>query len=288
MIPLSLERYMVFHPGDPGIVKASAPPVPAPGLGLSSTDGHEVSSYRILLQKVAALSYYNSRFRILFRGQSKDYTMNHKGEEIGRSSLYPSILRSSGPTDRKAELSRRFAVLSDAEEKLKSCLSLGELHRDQILRWAILQHYEVVATPLIDLTQSLQTALSFALFENRDEAYIFALAFPQLTSLISVSIESMTQVIDFTQVCPPEALRPHFQSGVLAGDYPIGDRIEATHGRKGLVGNKFACRLLSKFKLKNCRSWASEGFTPTPSDLLYPNSYDPWFAEINAIKGQLK
>src|SRR5437667_8777920 len=97
---------------------------------------------------------------------------------------------------------------------------------------ALLQHYQVVATPLLDVTHSLQTALSFALADNRDEVYLFALAVPQLTGPISVSIESMTQVVDLTQVCPPAALRPHFQSGLLISDYPVIDNARASHGGK--------------------------------------------------------
>src|SRR5258707_329273 len=101
MTPLSVETYMVFHPDHPDIINATAPSAAHAGLSLSRSSGHEVNSYRSLLQKVAALSYHNSRFRLLFRGQPKDYTINHKGEPISGSSLYPSILRSTGKNDRK-------------------------------------------------------------------------------------------------------------------------------------------------------------------------------------------
>jgi hypothetical protein len=222
----------------------------------------------------------------LYRGQSQDYTVNASGKPIEGSSLYPSLLRPTGK-DRISELNKRFGLLELAEEKLKKHLMFDEVHQDRIVRWAILQHYEIVATPLLDVTQSLQTALSFALSGNRDDGYLFVLAFPQLTGPISISIESKTQVIDLTQVCPPEALRPHFQSGILVGDYPVVDCVRASHGGKGLIGNNFACRLISKFKLVNCREWIDEGFAPTHEEILFPNSYDSWFSEISNIKQEL-
>lgn len=287
MNPLSLDTYMVFHPDHPDIVNASAPSAASAGLVLSGCSGHEVASYRDLLKKVAALSYHNSRFRLLFRGQPEDYRVNLKGKPVNRSSLYPSILRQTGQKARIPELDRRFAVLALAEEKLKKRLAVQEIHQDRIVRWAILQHYEVVQTPLLDVTQSLQTALSFALADNRDEGHLFVLAFPQLTGSISVSIESMTQVVDLTQVCPPDALRPHFQAGLLVGDYPVVENTRSSHGGKSMIGNNFSCRLLSKFKLTNCRKWIDEGFVPTRKDILFPDSYDDWFAEVNSIKREL-
>jgi hypothetical protein len=286
MNPLSIDTYMVFDSSHPDIVNASAPSAAHAGLPLSRRPGHEVASYRSLLQKVAALSYHNSRFRVLFRGQPEDYNMILHGKTINGSSLYPSILRQTGK-DRVSELNKAFVTLARAEEELKKRLAVREIHQDRIVRWAILQHYEIVATPLLDVTQSLQTALTFALSNNNDQGYLFALAFPQLTGPISISIESMTQVVDLTQVCPPEALRPHFQSGLLAGDYPVVDNTRSTHGGKGLIGNNFSCRLLSKFKLTNCRAWVDEGFVPTHKDILFPDSYDGWHAIARAIKRTL-
>ena len=36
------------------------------------------------------------------------------------------------------------------------------LRRQRILRWSILQHYEICDTPLLDVTQSIRIAASFA------------------------------------------------------------------------------------------------------------------------------
>lgn len=166
-------------------------------------------------------------------------------------------------------------------------LPQADIHRNQYVRWAIIQHYEICPTPLLDLTQSLQSALSFAIGDGRKEGYLFVLAFPHLTGPVSVSVESMTQTIDLTQLCPPEALRPHFQSGVLVGDFPSFESLETTHGGEGMIGNNFSCRLLTKFHLANCASWRAEGFTSTPQAILFPNDRDRWFSALRAIKSEL-
>lgn len=284
MRPLSLDGYMVFIHGRDAPVNADAPGVGPPGLALSARPGHSVTSYRDLLKKLAALSYHNSRFRLLFRGQERDHVVNSKGEPATHSCLYPSILRPTGRRDRKTVLGERFAALGAAEERLKQALAIEDVHRDRLVRWAILQHYEVVPTPLLDVTQSVQIALSFALAGDRDEGFLFVLALPQLTGPISVSIEAETQVIDLSQLCPPDALRPHFQSALLVGDYPVVDSTASSHGGKGMIGNNFACRLLGKFALANCRSWPNEGFVPTRRDILFPDDLDAWFKILESIR----
>lgn len=119
------------------------------------------------------------------------------------------------------------------------------------------------------------------------EGFIFVFAVPQLNGPVSVSTESMTQTVDLSQVCPAEALRPHFQSGVLISDYPEYTNRRETHNKLGYVANSFACRLLSKFHLQQTDTWANEGFTPTPSRILCPNAYDSWHKTAQTIKDKL-
>lgn len=280
---LSQKIFMTFLDDQTSIVRSDNP-----GLPLSCSNGHAVNSYIELLKKLAALSYLNATFRLLFRGQLKDYKLNTRGEiSPYHSCLYPSILRPEAGQDRVELLDKRFDALNRAETLLKEKLPIADLHKNQMVRWAILQHYEVCRTPLLDLTQSIQTALSFAIGHGHDEGYLFVLAFPQLTGAVSVSIESMTQIIDLNQICPSEALRPHFQSGILASDYPVIDRREASHGKRGMIGNNFACRLLAKFRLKNVQGWTTEGFTPTPNNILFPDKEDEWYSTLNEIKHEV-
>lgn len=255
------------------------------GLRLASKPGHVVTSYFELLEKIANISYYNSNFKLLFRGQNKDYRIGITGQHGGRGILYPSILRPNSQVEREKLLDDRFQALREAERNLAKVLPVSDIINLRVVRWAILQHYEVCDTPLLDVTSSLQCALSFAFgSRKRSDSYIFVLAVPHLTGPISVSTESMTQVIDLAHICPPEALRPHFQSGILLGDYPEYSERSQTHDKIGFIDNDFSCRLLAKFHLKDIDNWEQEGFTPTPINILFPDSKDRWFASIQKIR----
>jgi hypothetical protein len=258
------------------------------GLSLAATSGHLVSSYLELLEKIAALSYRNSRFRLLFRGQRRDYQLNISGEKGERGILYPSILRPVRGCDRESLLDRRFDRLREAEERLVRALPTPDILSLRVVRWAVLQHYEVCETPLLDVTLSLQCALSFAFGDGSDDnGYLFVLAIPHLSGPVSISTESMTQAIDLAQVCPPEALRPHFQSGILLGDYPEYVDRRQTHKEIGFVENDFSCRLLTKFRLQNFKEWKSEGFRPTENRILFPDKRDRWFPILQGIKAAM-
>lgn len=96
----------------------------------------------------------------------------------------------------KHELKYRWEKLNIASEifikKLKSKYPSKTyiVKRKRIVQWSILQHYEVTETPLIDVTQSLKVACSFAVLDNDNEyAYIYALALiykrtPKIKSIV--------------------------------------------------------------------------------------------------------
>lgn len=280
---LSHNQILAYTDGDDDIVVCRTT-----GLPIAASNGHRVTSYLDLLYKIAALQYHNPRFKILFRGQGKDYRLKRTGKDGAHSSLYPSILRAV-PNRVKdgAFLNDRFDRLQRAEQSLKDKLRVREVHQNQIVRWAILQHYEVCDTPLLDVTPSVQTALTFAIGNGGRTGFLYAFAFPHLAGAVSVSVESMTQVIDLCHVCPPQARRPHFQYGMLAGDYPAYTSVEETHGRKGMIGNNFACRLISKFSLNSTSNWMTEGYTPVPDTVLFPNTSDNWYKVTQGIKAEL-
>lgn len=256
------------------------------GLVLASQKPHIAKEYRELLSKIAALSFGNSRYKLLFRGQSKDYRLALDGAVGGRSNLWPSILRPSSSRERESLLDQRFRKLEKAEMKLIELFpSIPEIQRMRIVRWAILQHYEICPTPLLDVTLSLQIALSFAIgSQHADEGFLYVFAVPLLNGPISVSTESMTQVIDLAQICPPDALRPHFQSGILLSDYPEYTGREQTHKGRGGIENDFGCRLLAKFHLVNISAWRDEGFQPTHPAILFPDAIDKWADALRTLK----
>jgi FRG domain len=128
------------------------------------SEANEVRSFMDLATKVAELQFMNRDYVLLFRGQRSDYK-NVKGN----TSLKPSLFRgTTGKNPNREQIVARFAVLQKAErlliEKYSSEQLQGRqrLQRQRILRWSILQHYEVCETPLLDVSHSLRVAASFA------------------------------------------------------------------------------------------------------------------------------
>jgi len=69
-------------------------------------------------------------------------------------------------------------------------------------------------------------------------------------------------------ICPPQALRPHFQEGYLAGT----DEITDNYDRKTELD--FNNRLIVKFEIPNESQFWGRGFHQIPDTSLYPKS-DP-------------
>lgn len=258
------------------------------GLSRSGQPPHEVHSYTELLQKVASLAYHNKQYSFLFRGQSQDHMLNAQGEHGIHSSLYPSIFRTAPrigkrSIDMKFVYERRFSILAAAEKKLKEIARLGDISKNQTLRWALLQHYEVCPTPLLDVTSSLQVALSFAAEVGDDNPILYVLAVPQITGIVSVSIDAGTEVVRLSQVCPPEALRPHFQEASLIGNYPALEPEDFLRRPQGKLYLNFAGRLLAKFQLNGCTTWTQSGFQPTPNIILRPDGKDTYFKLMSEV-----
>ena len=177
--------------------------------------GSRVASYMELAGKIAELQFRNRDYVFLFRGQARDHQNTN-----GLSVLQPSIFRrQAGNFD--PVLPDRYNKLRQAEltlvERFREADFIGfdELSRYKVLRWAILQHYEVCETPLLDVTQSLRIAASFASDENdTDKAFLYVLGVPNISGAISASAEAGIQSIRLSGICPPRAMRPHLHEDV--------------------------------------------------------------------------
>lgn len=252
-----------------------------------------VSDYLGLAQKVAELQFRNRDHVLMFRGQRSDYR-----DSNGRTSIRPSIFRSAQRQNTHTLLEQRFPALEIAERLLVDSYSdeslfLGsdEIKRYQILRWSIIQHYEIHDTPLLDVTHSLRVAASFASLENEtDEAYLFVIGIPNLSGAITASAEAGIQTIRLSSVCPPSAMRPYLQEGYLLGEYPeIG-----TYSQKQLYGLPeidFGRRLVAKFRFNPHSFWTKTGqFQAIGRNALFPSpSKDPIHKladQINKRMGQ--
>ncbi|MBB2708156.1 MULTISPECIES: FRG domain-containing protein [Rhizobium] len=262
---------------------------PAKNQKIRAGIGHSVSSYLELAKKVAELQFLNRHHVLLFRGQKADYRTIKNN-----SMLKPSIFRLEGSKiPREQTLVNRFETLKTAEgllsEKYENQRLLGfdRLRKQRIIRWAILQHYEVCPTPLLDVTHSLRIAASFATVNNvRDEAFIFAFAVPSVSGAVTASAEAGLQIVRLSSACPPDAVRPHIQEGYLLGEYPeISDFSQ--HSKYGYYEMDFGRRLIAKFRFNPDMFWSNEHYPPASEAALYPSEEGDPLSTIAAEVAQL-
>ncbi len=179
--------------------------------------GYVVASFRKLVEQVAKLAYLNKDYLLFFRGQKNDYR-----NKADNSTFYPTIYRGDYLT--QSELNFRFDKLNSASKILSELFKKNkiqgqyELRRKKFIQWSILQHYEVTETPLIDLTQSLRVACSFAqLYNDQNTAFVYVCGLPYYTNRVSINSEPDLVNIRMLSITPREGWRPYFQEGVLVG-----------------------------------------------------------------------
>lgn len=245
-----------------------------------------VLNYLDLAKKIAELQYRNRDYVLLFRGQPNDYK-NRKSN----SSLRPTMFRAANHASNSLEIRNRYDRLREAEHLFLARynhLGADRIKRYQLIRWAILQHYEVCDTPLLDVTTSIRIAASFASLGDTKEAFIYALGVPNLSGAVTASAEASVTTIRLASVCPPDAVRPHIQEGYLLGEYPeIG-----TWDQKRQYENyetDFGLRLVAKFRFNPHNFWnADRNFPQVTRAALYPSDQDdPLARMMHDIRRQL-
>ena len=252
---------------------------------------HRVRNYMELATRIAELQFRNRDFVLMFRGQSGDFR-----NRLGYTSLRPSLMRAASPSKVPTDsaLQRRFEKLLMAEKALlaeydrQRLLGRDRLRRQRILRWAILQHYEICRTPLLDVTQSLRIAASFASHGADREAFIFVLGIPNVSGAITASAEAGLQVVRLASVCPPSAVRPHIQEGYLLGEYPECATVEQKD-LYSLAEMDFGRRLIAKFRFDPTSFWQkSSRFPQVGETALYPrSSHDPMCTLAESVKSSI-
>jgi hypothetical protein len=211
------------------------------------------------------LSYANPRYLLFFRGQDQDFQ-----NRAGGSTLYPAIYR--GDNLAHEEIAHRFDQLDRAARILVDRLRGAGLdgHRDvqrkKYIQWSILQHYEVVPTPLLDVTHSLRVACSFAQYLSADpRCFIYVLGLPYISNRISLNSEEDVVNVRLLSICPPDALRPYFQEGYMVGTPDTTSDFDTKTDLD--VRN----RLVAKFEIPRAASrfWGAD-FSAIPRNALYP------------------
>lgn len=184
-----------------------------------------VSNYAELVDIVSFLSVMNKRHALYFRGQSENWPL--------RPAIFRSVWRSlSGavhkiPGTRATQqriwdyLNRDISsiVLSVCENLPLPRIATLRMFREAV--WAVAQHYGLWPTPLIDITQNLRIAASFALWEGHNTGSLYVVALPPSTNSITFDADQHVVLARLQAVCPPVAKRPHYQDGFLAGRFPF-------------------------------------------------------------------
>ena len=232
----------------------------------------EAQSYEDLIEKVSFLAAMNKRLVLYFRGQTADFgpiipqlfrknwrCFDHGGEFLINTHAYWNHLHVIG------------------ERVKRMCLDIG-VPRPRTLetrevQWAIIQHYGLWPTPLLDLTLNLRVAASFALAKDTTEGILYVCGMPNCTGSITFDIDQQLVLARLQSCCPPIAKRPHYQDGFLVGRFPL-----YSPGHFESVKSDLNLRLIAKFKLNAAKNnfW-NPSFPRISEKALYPDDQDVLF-----------
>lgn len=222
-----------------------------------------IETFHDLIMEIAELSYKNPDVMLFYRGQNNNYI------KTKYATLYPTIYRSNSEKD----INFDFDILEKTSTLLMTELEkdnnvdkeeIKELKKIKLLQYSILQHYEVCKTPLLDLTQSIKVACSFAILDNKDKTgYIYVLGMPYVNGRISVDSEDYITNVRLLSISSSSSKRPFFQEGYLVQtEFASNTDIE-----KGELD--FNRRIVAIYKFKNTKKfWGSE--RPIEKGNLYP------------------
>jgi hypothetical protein len=246
---------------------------------VARSDAYPVATYNDLMRKIAELSYLNRDNLLFFRGQSEDFR-----NKAGASTLYPSIYRknvlSKGRLEFEFALLKELSALLIEETRKVDRKSADEIRRRQYIQWSLIQHYGVHETPLLDLTQSLRVASSFA--QSRPEpaqGFVYVLGLPYLPNGISINSEQEIVNVRLLSACPALAMRPYFQEGFLAGTPDLTDNYD---DKNELDFNR---RLVAKFAIPNDEAFWEGKPQGVPAALLFPGEdEDPMLRICSSLR----
>jgi hypothetical protein len=96
------------------------------------------------------------------------------------------------------------------------------------------------------------------------KCFVYVLGLPQITNRISVNSEEELANVRLLSICPPAALRPHFQEGYLAGTTDL------TYEFDTKTELDFRNRMIAKFEIPTSQTFWGPGFNQIPEASLYP------------------
>jgi hypothetical protein len=247
-----------------------------------ASEGYEIKTFRDLIKEVALVTINNRTFEMFYRGQSQDY-LNNQGiiykDRKPKSTVLPSICRPELKKDGKPKYSIRKQLIKERYETLYELIEYINInqkgrYRDEYLM-SLFQHYEILPTPLIDITQSLRVAATFALKKN-NKGYIYVFGLPYPNQSISYYSDLGIILMKLQNIINIDALRPRYQEGYLVGKFPFNNQKTEY--------DDLANRMVAKFYIDNSNNtfW-DKHFLPMPDDVLYPKN-DPMEKFLNDLK----
>lgn len=260
---------------------------------VASAEGCTVRTFRELFDQMAKLRFHNPHLNLFFRGQNEDHkqTYDKRYPNLGPiTSLRPKAYRSEEIKPHKPEEYFEHILPTYAQALLDELLNTATnkdiririksmAHFREVL-WSVLQHYQV-PTPMLDITDYLPVACSFAMKPTDDkpkptEGFVYVVGLPQIQGLITYSPADSLVLVNLQSACPPEAKRPHHQHGYLVGSLPHNAQPDT------YLYRDFALRLVCKFKIvdesetfwgqgRRSTFWDDSGYGPLDEKLLEPD-----------------
>lgn len=251
---------------------------------IRACDGFPVKTFRELMDIVAQVTLNNGSYEMYYRGQVLDYKNNQSSfyrNRTPKTVILPTICRPGEKSNKRSITKSQIIKRYDKLETMTGLAKETDLFENEKkvsfneYYYSLFQHYDIISTPLIDITQSLRVAASFALREsNTGYVYVFGLPFPNQS--ISCFADLGIVLIKLQNVVPVDAIRPRYQEGFLVGKFPI----TATKSNFDNLAN----RLIAKFQVDNTKgNFWDDFFQPMPEDLLFPKK-DKVESELNRIK----
>jgi hypothetical protein len=243
---------------------------------IRASDPIPVATFTELSAHVAEIAAMNHTWMTFYRGQAQDWR-----NRVHKTTILPTLFRPPrGATSLPASVrQQRFERLEQAVEALrrswKGLRPPNPLWRFREYAVALLQHYGICPTPMIDLTTSLQVAASFARGDaGLDDGVVYVIAMPYPHQTISLYPDQSLSLARLQALVPRGARRPQYQEGWLAGRLPISAE-KTAHDEAG-------GRLLAKYALAEGEAFWDGGFRPILQATLLPED-DTFGATLTAI-----
>jgi FRG domain len=264
-----------------------------------------VSSYAELVTVISFLTVMNKGLALLFRGQNQDFPR-----------MVPSLYRDvwthwsdPGPPPVPIAGAREYFwdTLTEVEARVFEVLWEEGLPRwrhvkfTRPARWAVIQHYDLWPTPLLDLSTSPRVAATFAfgLDASASRGWLYVVGVRTIRSDLMPLLKAQDSSLEgdaalegnptdkeeldaemltirLNAVCPPSTVRPHLQEGVLIGHYPFDPPALTSvdvHDAGSVV--------VAKIELVNDGGFWSRDFPiHTEASLLPTHEHDPLAARL--------